>query len=324
MAPPRISVVIPLYNKEQHILRAVNSVVHQTIRDFELIVVDDGSTDGGPGIVSSMSDQRIKLITQSNAGVSAARNKGVENATASLIGFLDADDEWESTFLETILRLQRSYPDAGLYATAYREILPDGRKSFPIYKGIPGDGWEGPIPSYFRSALGPPPVWSSAVAIPKKVFLEVGGFPLGIQFAEDKEVWERVALRYFICFSSHIGSTYYLDATNRSCKQIGANKWERPFINMARAALEQNQVMPQIRSDLQEYLDWLLIIQAKRNILLYGDPCEGRRLLLKAKPSRYKSKIQKFTLFLSTYIQKEIVLMLYGLYGKTRSYEKRK
>ena len=104
---PQVSVVIPLYNKAPYIDRALRSVLAQTFQDFEVIIVDDGSTDGGAKIVKSTTDKRIKLIQQKNSGVSAARNRGIQESKSKLIAFLDADDEWKSRFLEVILRLRK-------------------------------------------------------------------------------------------------------------------------------------------------------------------------------------------------------------------------
>ena len=91
-----ISVVIPLYNKEKQIKRTIQSVLTQTFQDFEIVIVNDGSTDNSTIEVEKIKDSRIRLIHQENAGVSAARNKGIEEAKYELIALLDADDEWKN------------------------------------------------------------------------------------------------------------------------------------------------------------------------------------------------------------------------------------
>jgi len=126
---PAVSVVIPLYNKGPHIARALNSVLAQTFQDFEVIVVDDGSTDDGAEVVRGVDDPRIRLIQQENRGVSAARNRGIEAARAELIAFLDADDEWLAEHLETIIRLRRNALEVGIYATSTLSLFKKERGS---------------------------------------------------------------------------------------------------------------------------------------------------------------------------------------------------
>lgn len=107
---PDISVIIPLFNKESYIKRAIRSVISQTHPANEIIVVDDGSTDNGPAIVSAIEDHRIKLLSEENAGVSSARNHGISHAKGDVVAFLDADDEWHPNFLEVIGRLIALFP----------------------------------------------------------------------------------------------------------------------------------------------------------------------------------------------------------------------
>ena len=96
------TVIIPLYNKEPYIKRALETVLNQTYDNFEMIIIDDGSTDEGVRIVSSIQDTRIKVFSQINSGVSAARNRGALLAKNQYLAFLDADDTWEPNFLQEI------------------------------------------------------------------------------------------------------------------------------------------------------------------------------------------------------------------------------
>ncbi|MCX6917267.1 MAG: glycosyltransferase family A protein [Verrucomicrobia bacterium] len=211
-----VSVVIPLYNKARHIRRAVDSVLAQAYQDFELIVVDDGSTDAGGDVVREMTDLRIRLITQENAGEGAARNRGIKEAACDLVAFLDADDEWLPCFLETVMRLHTRHPDAGMYATAYRctQGLVTWRPGFTdCVASLDG----GLLNDYFRAAMGPQPVQPSAVMIPKHVFEDVGGFPVGVRLGGDLHTWARIALRYRVAWSLVDGAVYHLSADNRAC-----------------------------------------------------------------------------------------------------------
>ncbi|MDM5272778.1 glycosyltransferase family A protein, partial [Sulfurovum sp. zt1-1] len=111
------SVVIPLYNKEQYIAKTLESVLLQTFQEYEIIVVDDGSTDKSTFEVKRYNDNRIRLIQQENAGVSAARNRGIEEANYDLIAFLDADDEWLPNHLQELINLRIDYPECEVFAT---------------------------------------------------------------------------------------------------------------------------------------------------------------------------------------------------------------
>jgi Glycosyltransferases involved in cell wall biogenesis len=273
---PLVSVVIPLYNKELHIKRAINSVLAQKIQDFEIIIVDDGSTDKSAEVVKSFTDRRIRLIQQRNQGVSAARNKGARSANSDLIALLDADDEWTPTFLETIIGLNKKYPEAGMYCTAYNECSYGKIRAVP-YKVIPPAPWEGLLSNYFLSAaLGPHPVCSSSVCIPKEIYSTIGGFQVGAPWGEDDDFWGRIAVKYPVAFSQSIGATYYQDATNRACNvQILV---EHPFVKTACDLINSNSVPQNIKDDLRECIAKYQILSAAHNIKK-GNPELGKKIL---------------------------------------------
>jgi len=262
---PLVSVVVPLYNKELHIKRTINSVLAQTIQDFELVIIDDGSTDKSADIVKSFTDSRIRLIQQKNKGVSAARNKGIEKAKADLVSFLDADDEWTPIFLETVLTLWDKYPEAGAYVTAYLFCNSKGETRIAKYKEIPPSPWEGLMKSYFLStAKGEHPICSSAVCIPKKILMMEKGFKVRASWGEDDDMWGRIALKYPIAFSWRIGAIYHKGAENRACnlKEIV----EHPFIETAEQAIIKGNVQSDIKKDLIECIARYKIISAINNL----------------------------------------------------------
>ena len=131
-----ISVVIPLYNKEKQIAKTLQTVLNQTYQDFEIVIVNDGSTDGSVDEVKKFLNPRIRLINQKNGGVSAARNRGIEEAKGEYIAFLDADDVWDIEHLEVLYQLILAYPKNGAYATAYRNNI-EGATHNIILKKIP-------------------------------------------------------------------------------------------------------------------------------------------------------------------------------------------
>jgi glycosyltransferase involved in cell wall biosynthesis len=206
-----ISVVMPLFNKEEEVIRAIRSVLSQTLKNYELIVVNDGSTDGGPKIVQLFSDPRIRLINQPNAGVSAARNRGIEESKSDLIAFLDADDEWLPDFLETINRLRTRFSSCSVFATNYLYRNIDGSFMPTAIRGLPAALWEGVFENYFKVASkSDPPIWSSAVAIRKEAIQSIGGFPVGVTAGEDLLTWAKLASKHKIAYSSHPAALFYL------------------------------------------------------------------------------------------------------------------
>ena len=117
---PHFSVIMPLYNKAPYVRKAVESIVGQSFTDWELIIVDDCSTDSSTAVVEQITDPRIRIVRlEKNGGVSAARNRGVAESAATYICFLDADDWWEPTFLEEMAGLVERHPNAGIYGTGY-------------------------------------------------------------------------------------------------------------------------------------------------------------------------------------------------------------
>jgi glycosyltransferase involved in cell wall biosynthesis len=201
MIVPSISVIIPLYNKEKDVSRALSSVLAQTMSDFEIVVVNDGSTDKGPDLVRAMKDPRIKVVDQANSGVTAARNRGIAEARAELIAFLDADDEWEPDFLETIMHLKNKFPSCEVCATNYSFRRANNYSRPTIERGLPNEFREGILTDYFKIASqSDPPLWTSAVAVTKNAIEAIGGFPTGVTIGEDLLTWARLALQYDIAY----------------------------------------------------------------------------------------------------------------------------
>lgn len=182
------SVVIPLYNKKDYVHRAIMSVLAQTHSDFELIVIDDGSTDGSAEVVELIIDNRLKLIRQSNGGVSKARNLGVKVSSAEWVAFLDADDEYKPDFLNEVFSfiLTHSQDQLSMIASNYY-IGNDARTAI-------NDTLKSGIYDYFELFKNQTsPNNSSTTVVNKNKFLEVDGFPEGIKQFEDWIAWFKLA-----------------------------------------------------------------------------------------------------------------------------------
>lgn len=232
-----VSVVIPLCNKGRYIERAVESVLEQSVRDIEVIVVDDGSTDGGPDVVRRMRDPRIRLAVQGNAGASVARNNGARLSSSDLISFLDADDVWESDFLATVLALRTQFPQAALWGTAYRVVSRSGYVEQPAYHGRLPAGGEGGLIDYFTGKTGRSPLCASAVLVRKDALEMAGGFPVGVAYGEDHDTWLRLALRYPLAWTPHPKALLYEDAEDRTGDFLYLGNY--PFFKSVRGFLDE-------------------------------------------------------------------------------------
>ncbi|MBF0522035.1 MAG: glycosyltransferase family 2 protein [Candidatus Omnitrophica bacterium] len=284
---PKVSVIISLYNKEKYIARAVQSVLRQSVQDFEIVIVDDGSTDNGIATVKNIQDDRLRLIEQPNGGVSAARNKGIDEAKAELVAFLDADDEWLPDFLEVILRLRGLYPQAGAYATWFEICTSGKRTKLQKFKTISNSPWEGLIPDYFSSMVeGEWIVCASAVCVPKEVFVAIGGgFPVGEKLGEDLDVWGRIALNYPIAFSNRACAVYYQDAMNRASLKFPVIE-NLPFIKTGQEAILNKKVRPEMLHSLKEYIAREQL-RVARSLVLSGDPKRAGVVLKNCQTSRF-------------------------------------
>ena len=189
------SVIIPLYNKAPYVAKAIESVLGQTYRDFEVIVIDDGSTDQSLEVAKTFENKSITIVSQPNSGVSTARNNGVKLAKYPYICFLDADDWWHPTFLEEMKRLITDFSDAGIYGSGYYIVKNGQERIAPI--GVP-QGFEQGIIDYcevYAKTLCMP-LTSISVVIPKHIFDEEKGFKSQLKFGEDFDLWIRIALKH--------------------------------------------------------------------------------------------------------------------------------
>ena len=258
---PRFSIIVPLYNKAPYIQKALESIVAQTYRDFELIIVDDGSTDNSAVICEEYLNSFTRslvhsFIRQTNFGVAAARNRGVAESHGEYVCFLDADDWWEPTFLEEMDKLITEYPDAGIYASNYIYYKP-GKTHVALnlqrgYMNYPE--------AYLQS--GAMPVTSITTCMPRKVFDEMGGFPAGIKLGEDFLLWAKTALHYKVAFCEKPLAYYNNDipATMRATRNLHAPEHHMLFnLQPIEAEIECHVESVKCKDEWNKLLDKLRI-----------------------------------------------------------------
>lgn len=287
-----ISVVIPLYNKEHYISQAIDSVLSQTVQDFELIIVNDGSKDTGPEIVNTYDDQRIHLINQKNQGVSVARNCGISVAKADIVAFLDADDEWLPNFLETILILRQKYPNAGMYGTGYALYTDGEHKRDNVWKP---DLEDRKLTSYFAESVscGFPIIITSSFAAPKKILGEIGGYKEKFRAGQDHDLFGRLALFYEVVYSPKICAHYNAGAENNA--DIVNSILEVPLETYLHSLSLDILASCLNRDDLPLYLDFWRLKTGARNIYS-GYRKEGRKQLQAIHTKCYTKKKWMFRL----------------------------
>ena len=212
---------MPVYNKRAYLRKAVESVLAQTFGDWELVMVENGSTDGSDVLAASFDDPRITLLRQAHTGVSAARNSGVAHSAAPWVCFLDADDWWEPTFLEEMAGLTDRHPGAGLYTTRYYIVKNSVRRLAPH---AVGDTFaEGEI-DYFRCYADTlcMPLCVGSVCMPRRLFDELRGFRTDLHLGEDFDLWVRIALRHSVVLLNRPLFNYNQDVAKkyRSTQQL--------------------------------------------------------------------------------------------------------
>lgn len=261
-----ISVVVPLYNKAVHVLRSLQSITGQTYAAKEIIVVDDGSTDNGAELVKAAGIPNLRLISQTNGGVSKARNTGIEAATGEFIAFLDADDEWMPLFLEQMMELAERFPVAGAFASRYQYVV-DGEKfkdAKIVDTNTPHEG--GLLEDFFDIASrGDLPFLVCTMLVRKEVVDNIGGFPEGEPMGEDQDFMCRIAERYHVAYSKNINMLYHTEATNRACER-NLPEQECPFSQRIMQRLAQQELKPEAKTSRIRFCAAHICHLAKRNM----------------------------------------------------------
>nr|WP_294780584.1 glycosyltransferase family 2 protein [uncultured Flavobacterium sp.] len=226
------SVIIPLYNKENFIENTIQSVLDQTFQDFEIIVVNDGSTDKSEEKLLQFKDSRISYFSKNNEGASTARNYGIEKANAAFITFLDADDYWYPTFLETMFNNISKVPDQKVFSGAIE--IDTYKKIIPSHYSISKSGNEFEIVNYFQASLKETVLCTSCAVFHKTVFDEAGKFDTKIKSGQDTDLWIRIGLFYPVVFSWKVLARYVYDPkslskNNKLIKEkMDFSKYEEP------------------------------------------------------------------------------------------------
>lgn len=217
------SVVIPAYNAEAFIENSIQSVLMQTVGDFEIVIVDDGSKDSTATVIRSLNDPRIRYIYQENGGVASARNTGILNAKGEYVCFLDADDLWKPNHLEVVSRLIEKFPTCSVYLTGY-EIKLHNCKT--IIKGCPSATTDMQLNNVFKQ------IWddgyffhTNSIVCKRTVFDTVGLFEVGVKNSEDDDMWYRLYCYFGVAISNEPTTVYVRENSVATSTRVFVNDW---------------------------------------------------------------------------------------------------
>jgi glycosyltransferase involved in cell wall biosynthesis len=262
------SIIIPLYNKASFVTTAIESVLSQSYQDFEIIVVDDGSTDDGASIVKAIPDHRIQLIQQVNNGVSYARNQGIELAKGELICFLDADDWYLSSYLETVVSMASRHPDIAFFATNYKCISTSSLNT-ASFSWDPGNTQSVEIIDDLFSRWGNRPLFViNSVAVRHKHLIQFKPcFPPGEQWAEDQDLWFRIAEKSLLAYCSMPLVGYRKDVDESLCSIYELECILPPtFVRLEQRAVDR-QPPDRVRNSALRLVDQCKITLARRLVM---------------------------------------------------------
>jgi len=206
---PKFSVVIAVYNKAQYLEKTLDSVLNQSHKNFEIIIVNDGSTDSSETIIKQYTDPRISYFKQSNQGAAAARNAAINYANEPWIALLDADDYWYPDHLAELNRLIEKYPTDRVFTTA-SEVERNGTIFPSHYQLQPDENTQDATLNYFLNSYSSSLLHSSTTVLHKEVFEKVGYYDHNIKSGQDTDLYIRIALHYQVVFSRKITARYII------------------------------------------------------------------------------------------------------------------
>ncbi|WP_428225500.1 glycosyltransferase family 2 protein [Flavobacterium sp.] len=211
---PFFSVIIPLYNKEHFIENTIKSLLNQTFTDFEILIINDGSTDSSEACILKQTDSRIRYFSKENGGASTARNFGIDRALGQFISFLDADDFWYPNVLDTFYTAIHDNPEAKVFGARIEIELAD-KKIYPaVYSFDTTPKYQ--LLDYFKNSLKESALTTISSTFHKSVFEKIGNFDTNIRSGQDTDLWIRIGLEYPILFCNTLVARYCYDPKSLS------------------------------------------------------------------------------------------------------------
>ena len=283
MSRPSVSVVVPLYNKAEFVLNTLSAAARQSAAEFEIIVVDDGSTDGSGELVKKARLPHLQLIKQANAGVSVARNRAIAAAQGKWIALLDADDLWSHDHLAGLIEAVEGSDVIAAFSNARLQ----SRSGRPLVhpKVSPQK-----VDDYFSFALanGGYSMQTSATLVLRNQLLEAGLFAEGLSIGEDIDMWCRLACRGPFFYTAK-PSAAYNDARSPTRRSERGRTVRPYFAQRLPDLIRDGKVPPALIESSRRYANFLMLEYA-RQLLDAGENAEARTVLLNECVVSYDSK----------------------------------
>ena len=260
-----VSVIIPTYNRAEKLHKSISSVLAQTYTDFELLIIDDGSTDHTDEVVNSFADTRIRYVKMpQNGGASAARNEGIRLAEGTWVAFHDSDDVWRPEKLERQMEYAECRTD---FCAVYCSYLM--YKDEEIFR-VPNDTWDGElegdlfVPLLKRNSIGAP-----TLLVKKSILEEIGGFDTSFKSLEDWELALRIAEKYRIGYVPEVLVEAYMSAGGVS-SNVGAYYEARcKMISLYRRQLSEQGIFDRVVGDLFNRAQSSGVLESVKKMLMY-------------------------------------------------------
>jgi hypothetical protein len=277
------SAVLPLYNKAATISAALRSVLAQSHAQLEVIVIDDGSTDDGAQRVLEMADPRVRLIRQSNQGVSCARNAGIAAARGELVCFLDADDIWHPDFLASVTAMARAHPDRCFFSTSYRLVFQGSLETALQDVDTATPPAVRDVHDFFRVWRRQALLCTDTVAIRRAALLAMQPcFPPGESLAEDQDLWFRLVEKHGLLHLPLPLAAYRRNLPSSLSTlelQRHASKGLLPAFARLEARVRKQEVPPALRRDARRLVADKRV-NVCRHLLARGERARALRALL--------------------------------------------
>lgn len=242
---PRFSVVIAVYNKEKYITKTLKNVLAQTFVDFEVVILNDGSTDNSEAEILKFKDPRIRYYSKKNQGAGAARNFVIKEAKYEYIALLDADDTWSPFYLEEQAKLIAKFPNESVFATAIAIEKKD--KVYPSVYSVPDlKPNEVRVVNFFSASSFNSILTSSSTVIHRNVFSTIGYYDPSIKSGQDTDLWIRIGLEYPVVFLNKSCAVYQYALSSLSNSKLKVTD---------KASYEKFEPFEKQNNNLKKFLD---------------------------------------------------------------------